>query len=277
MAARRPVAPGYFDRIASPRHTASLVLAPVAPIFAAAEPFAGPAPALSFTAAPTMIARKAAFAREPVGVPPTAPAVPAPLAAAVPAGVAQAEAVPGGPAPIDTAPVTPAPVRAAPVIAGPVTGSPPLMAAAASQPDDAPPAMAVPPEKTIASPMAQPLADPAIPTAPLATLPAAGRVRNGDASAPLPASPARPARMQPIQADIPLAAAPLESWTAPPSAPAPRAASAVPPPPSIHIGVVEVRAAAAPPPPSPAPRAAPVPAPAGLARGFGWRYGFGQS
>lgn len=289
MAVRRSGAPRYFDQIATPRAGGQPALAPMSRLFAPApEPFAAPVPAepprpASARPVPTPAAvLPAAFPAAPLPITPATPrlarkpsvAPAAPPAAVAPPVASQSAAVPRATqtmvaappptvVPLAASPTPEAPAEASPMAMEPMPRAAPVLPVTAEAPlqiDTQDAALArehsasgSPPETSEPAPLLRPAAD------------ADAEVPRRQRAAPMPEA----SRIAPP-------AARLRDWFNPPDPPRSTPASEAPAPPRIHIGVVEVRAPALPAPP---PRAAAPAAPAwvGLARGFGWRYGLGQS
>ena len=299
---------GYFSRLVSPVPVAAPMLSPVARPVAAAS--VAPLEVFAPTPVPILPARGAT----PASVPPprAVPPVTAPeaaghaeansrspvLAPAVLPRTAGAASQPPATAP-DNAPAPPS--QASPVpqarTAAP-RATPPHMATPHPAPPSAAPAWpdtprpvllpvnagraVSPPSPQSASPPArsgESLAAPDTSLPPEATVAAPAAIAQAIAPVLAPVPPPRPAaEMLPQQPPQRLTATALQpAVTEPTPFTMPRPQPAVPGAPSIHIGVVEVRAA--PPPQVIAPRPArPASArSASLSRGYGPRFGFGQS
>lgn len=264
---------GYFDRVATPASGQTLILAPHAPRFApVGDPLSTP-PRMATTEPAVLTSRPS------VTVASSPPALNAPSAPIANAAAPMTATPPAGPPPlvnVDVLRESPVPLplpRAAPAFAE--------LERLAARMEPAPSVQsAVPAPNAVAEDV--PTERAALTPPMLAPRPAKMRSRS-----------VKPNNLKPVAqpADVPVTVAragpPAVDPTAPATSPLPSPAPpapAVPAPagPSIHIGLVEVRVAApasAPVAPVFAPRApAPAAAPrTALARGYGWRYGFGQS
>jgi hypothetical protein len=310
VAARRAATPGYFAQLAEPRRDAALVLTPVAPLFApteapfsdpfAAEPLDDPRWSSPRGTSPRRYTSQSSSLEPPPPepletaeksrqifedtirpVPTVDPAAAMPAAQklvrkaiAAPLGTRLAQAPNAGVQPNST------PVAASDV---PFGSAPSASADVASPSDGALAETAVPREARRESPIQ--FSEP----------PGPSKARGGRRATPradLQASV--PAQGQPGDLGELAAASLTRANGTPTAAQRDGAVAAAPalvgaprigladepsgPPPRIYIGVVEVTVAPPPPPSVQLARpAAPAAASGTLARGFGWRYGFGQS